>query len=984
MKKMVKSIVISFLFIFLLQCGKVNAATFDALTKDDYCNGAMDEEIMSDIYKTAGSSVRNGVQYFTFNIPQRYFIAIQGASSGQYYNKGTVSLKYDDIKNKQIQIYESQNGCAVGYIKRGTKCTEQDYGIASPQETRNYNNGTSTITVSTPKNVVAIVYKISDNASQPLKNVSENSKTSVSVSVRNTSTETIYIDYYATSGSCQGSYIKTTEVSVTGYSRNNQKNSTYCNRIKNTAFYKSYPDYFTVCNSDYVDYGTEYSEEDLEGLYNVIIELGNIKAEYGNKALKGLKATEGVRGNEPLYCKFDKSENVSQEKEYVTVEKTEYYTKVCRETVQIDFDTPKLVSNNGGGFTYDVHVKPTVSCYVSLNEDYLKKLFELTVQQACNIKGSCYGTYDHGEFDAGPSEDFDACVNTCDGGEYTQSCINSCYSKVYEQNSVSNTNNLLNRNTSNGLLNIRYTGKYEDQYSQWSNGWCSAPPRSGSGRATNNSTHGYYVANHYNPGTYQCAHYYFQGQRVNLKKYFRTYNCDSNCSVTISGNGKSVTKKLDDDGTITSLKVNSDGMVTEGGVNCYIRKSGNKITINTSAISDLKEIMESVGEEVEEMNEKGADYSKADYTYTIHDSTASYCDNSNKNFVTYKKNALSVDDNHITTNSNKTISSNSISMGFANVCLKDGETNKGSGSNGCCTASDGISGGKKFYMAVTTENDINSVYSWPTTSNANFTDAEKETINNIRKDIENKTTGNVIVYDAKTFANENTEEACDANGRKFNYNIKVSLDNLGVLGDSNNKWSFDINCFYGYYNPNLGSCGVNMDNVDTDGDGELDTTVIKETLCNDGDSSGDSNSTSEATTTLVDNYIFRTVDVSNLFNNAEVRPWSWQTSKTTQAATSLLKARGITYNIDPDTLVDNIQNTGYAYTDYRNFQFIISSTNMRNIRNYNSKENQILSKLSCDEKSSGLGCDNQFIENNTYSGDHDIVEGTFNNIRDRK
>ena len=31
----------------------------------------------------------------------------------------------------------------------------------------------------------------------------------------------------------------------------------------------------------------------------------------------------------------------------------------------------------------------------------------------------------------GPSEDFDLCINSCDGGKYTKECSDQCYKKIY-------------------------------------------------------------------------------------------------------------------------------------------------------------------------------------------------------------------------------------------------------------------------------------------------------------------------------------------------------------------------------------------------------------------------------------------------------------------------------------------------------------------------------------------------------------------------
>ena len=66
---------------------------------------------------------------------------------------------------------------------------------------------------------------------------------------------------------------------------------------------------------------------------------------------------------------------------------------------------------------------------------------------------------------AGPNEDFDACVTSCDGGQYTQKCINSCYEKVYGTDTkrnelVEKMNNYMFENEKNKMNSLL---KYENK-----------------------------------------------------------------------------------------------------------------------------------------------------------------------------------------------------------------------------------------------------------------------------------------------------------------------------------------------------------------------------------------------------------------------------------------------------------------------------------------------------------------------------------------
>ena len=66
--------------------------------------------------------------------------------------------------------------------------------------------------------------------------------------------------------------------------------------------------------------------------------------------------------------------------------------KRYRVTVKVEYDTPKLVSTNGGGFKYDIKVKPTVTCYARIRDDAWEKLYKTGGK--CKLEHECYG-YDN-------------------------------------------------------------------------------------------------------------------------------------------------------------------------------------------------------------------------------------------------------------------------------------------------------------------------------------------------------------------------------------------------------------------------------------------------------------------------------------------------------------------------------------------------------------------------------------------------------------
>lgn len=90
----------------------------------------------------------------------------------------------------------------------------------------------------------------------------------------------------------------------------------------------------------------------------------------------------------------------------------------------------------GAGFSYDVGYSVNRSCSMR----FVGSIARLKPQCTCNV----IVTHTQDDLndqsgkipsDGGPDEDFDICVNECDGGAYSQNCINSCYSKVYGDDS---------------------------------------------------------------------------------------------------------------------------------------------------------------------------------------------------------------------------------------------------------------------------------------------------------------------------------------------------------------------------------------------------------------------------------------------------------------------------------------------------------------------------------------------------------------------
>ncbi len=137
----------------------------------------------------------------------------------------------------------------------------------------------------------------------------------------------------------------------------------------------------------------------------------------------GTKSTEYQYVNKHKYTAVEKTSE-----EYKT-SKGNIYTcnKTCTEVLTVEYGPP-VASIAGLCFEYKVRVTSEVTCQTTgtgtpPNPDEYKYCEPIP---QCKSKSGLTTTPD-----AGPNEDFDNCINTCDNGKYTQKCINKCYKQVY-------------------------------------------------------------------------------------------------------------------------------------------------------------------------------------------------------------------------------------------------------------------------------------------------------------------------------------------------------------------------------------------------------------------------------------------------------------------------------------------------------------------------------------------------------------------------
>ena len=109
-----------------------------------------------------------------------------------------------------------------------------------------------------------------------------------------------------------------------------------------------------------------------------------------------------------------------------------FCTKKCEEAVEVKYGPP-VASKAGLCFEYQVQVTSRVKCTTSMNGNPPEPSPPLCIPiPYCNdIPGHTH--------QAGANDEYKACIQSCDGGKYTEQCSEKCYSKVYEGESNKTT-----------------------------------------------------------------------------------------------------------------------------------------------------------------------------------------------------------------------------------------------------------------------------------------------------------------------------------------------------------------------------------------------------------------------------------------------------------------------------------------------------------------------------------------------------------------
>ena len=113
----------------------------------------------------------------------------------------------------------------------------------------------------------------------------------------------------------------------------------------------------------------------------------------------------------------------------------------CTESVKVLY-MPPISSKAGFCFEYKVRVESYVNCQIDTTS--LPKLpkEEKEKYKSCTPTPYCKwssGTHKASQGTGGPVEEYEACVNRCDGGKYTSKCSKKCFKEVYGVNRSVNT-----------------------------------------------------------------------------------------------------------------------------------------------------------------------------------------------------------------------------------------------------------------------------------------------------------------------------------------------------------------------------------------------------------------------------------------------------------------------------------------------------------------------------------------------------------------
>lgn len=556
----------------------------------------------------------------------------------------------------------------------------------------------------------------------------------------------------------------------------------------------------------------------------------------------------------------------------------------CDEAVKVEYGPP-VASMAGLCFEYSVKI----TSYVRCGAKNVNAKFDTSKYDYCTPNPVCNSTEDYYD-QAGPTQEFDECIKTCDGGKYSRKCSNSCYKKVYG-NSASSTkltllsnyeNNVVKLRAKSGIVNRDYTDCADKDGCYYFSGdtilWKSKGKFANSGlscgnvRDTKGMMPGRYYLEKLNVTGNGCPnntstsnYYYIDYNGIYVANYKSGTTCGNDCKWT----GCSKSSYMNPAQARADADSNKKAIVAalkscKAAATCSTRTNTVTIKTNFATYSEIS----NTGSNVQSKKDENYSECKTNYNYTASFGEFSLPSNgydtnkSEKSFSDDDKIVLSRDACYVkgNTDSEKYLTEWGFPGTFLNVKHGDVKYDSSTDDENGYVYKD-----KNFCLPLNIAS-VNTKW-W-------------------KQFVENQS---VTGYDSD---GDNTRKG-------IIYNILATSRDFGYYG-----WNFDINCFFGVSNGVLGSSSSASSNSNT---------------------SSSNNSNKCDSTSTYDKSSFRVVDLSStdtLFANRKNIGFNW-----TSAATA--KKLGGGYNTSPSKIAEQV--TKNNELDY---QFNLNKSNLAKIKQY--------------------------------------------------
>ena len=607
-------------------------------------------------------------------------------------------------------------------------------------------------------------------------------------------------------------------------------------------------------------------------------------------------------------------------------------TTTCKEEIEVNFSDP-VATQAGMCFQYLIEIKSKVTC------DSYYTAPRPSKPAVCVPTAYCVASNGYESEKGGPTEDFDACVLECDGGDYTQSCIDKCYTDVYENDSSEKVSRQTTFEPIPSVLTTDYNINSTSQATKLANG-CLTPSNTTDAEALYNQHQrdpgGKYVGNTWVPSKSGCSsnlgQFYFRSlasTRQTINEVHGWYSDSHGQKQYVAGSN----------GFLIRTKINGYSNVCDDKCS-WINKCGSN-TVLTQYLADQqyqKELAEWESKK-KACENKGAVCTNETTNYQI---VVDNADNDND-----------TKDDKETFSSSQKLNSTNVTGDFPEmVILTDG------------SCEDGKKDPWNYHNIIT----------FPGVWINNKTGQTVHTMDPGREDFYtyagnsyctklNSVPVNTAWYDWKVNQNGDTNALTSSQKAalkdSIDMNINGHIDNYGYFG-----WDFDISCFYALDNPS--PCDPDDPECDTGGGGgggsDCPTTDPNWPDCDPNPGDGDDESP-------INEYDYRTISLDNLFPNSVTPTSGGKNSANTDASLLINEiessrnnnvmqvaddTRSIGFNwtcgatnlenpdyiIQPVTAMNNIQALGdsiYDGDEYLDYHIVLTPSSMKKIREYNKK-----------------------------------------------